>query len=180
MATPKVRPKAKGRAVFDYITIARYAEISAAYSKRRKLAPSGAQILDPGRIYDESPRRGEVLADIEAESTRHQNGTVPDNQAAPIPQPDLTGSIPAASARKAKHDPSPEYHDDALLTPALAAAYLSLAPKTLANWRSQGGGPEFTAVSTRSIRYRFRELKAFALARTRASTSDNRSGANNG
>jgi hypothetical protein len=65
------------------------------------------------------------------------------------------------------------------LTPIQAAAYLGLSPKTLANWRSRGGGPRFVRLSCSgapsargSIRYQITELEAWCVARGLASTSD--------
>jgi|SRR6185437_613283 len=43
--------------------------------------------------------------------------------------------------------------------------------RALQNWRLRGGGPKFIKVSSRSIRYRRRDLIAWAEARLRASSS---------
>ncbi|MBT9444661.1 MAG: helix-turn-helix domain-containing protein [Hyphomonadaceae bacterium] len=41
-----------------------------------------------------------------------------------------------------------------------AASFLGVAPKTLANWRSQGKGPKFCRLG-RAIAYRQEDLDAF-------------------
>lgn len=55
---------------------------------------------------------------------------------------------------------------NSLLTAGEAAKYLSLSPKTLANMRCKGEGPEWVRVSKRAIRYRFSDLEAFITAST--------------
>lgn len=66
-----------------------------------------------------------------------------------------------------------------MLAPMQAAIYLGVAPKTLANWRSGGGGPRFVRLSCSgapssrgSIRYPIAELEAWCAARMVVSTSD--------
>lgn len=49
------------------------------------------------------------------------------------------------------------------LTPADAAAYLSVSTGTLANWRSAGNGPRYKAVG-RLVRYHRDDLDAFLFA----------------
>lgn len=44
-----------------------------------------------------------------------------------------------------------------------AASFLGVAPKTLANWRSQGKGPRFCRLG-RTIAYRQEDLDAFAVS----------------
>jgi len=51
------------------------------------------------------------------------------------------------------------------VSPAFAAAFLSLAPATLAAWRSLGVGPRFTKLSagrSGAVRYALLELERFA------------------
>lgn len=43
---------------------------------------------------------------------------------------------------------------------AKAAAYLNVAPKTLANWRSMGKGPKFCRLGRRVV-YRVDDLRQF-------------------
>lgn len=70
----------------------------------------------------------------------------------------------------------PDYLDR-LLTVEQAAAFLNLRPRTLNKWRVIGGGPAYIAISNRAIRYRRRELVAWANERWRRSTSDAGKGA---
>ena len=53
-------------------------------------------------------------------------------------------------------------HLDRLIREAEAADYLGYTVRALQNWRLRGGGPEFVRVSRRSIRYRRRDLNAWA------------------
>lgn len=66
---------------------------------------------------------------------------------------------------------SPRYQPNDLLTPEQAGKVLSLSPKTLANLRSKGGGPDFSKLSNRTIRYRYSDLKAFIAQSTKQNTS---------
>jgi hypothetical protein len=66
---------------------------------------------------------------------------------------------------------SPRYQSNDLLTPEQAGKVLSLSPKTLANMRSKGGGPDFSKLSNRTIRYRYSDLKAFIAQSTKQNTS---------
>jgi hypothetical protein len=43
-----------------------------------------------------------------------------------------------------------------------AASFIGFSVKTLRNWRVSGGGPKFVKPSRRAIRYRRRELIAWA------------------
>ncbi len=70
---------------------------------------------------------------------------------------------------KAEHDPS--YHDR-LIDEFDAADFLGYSVRALRNWRTRGGGPQYIKVSSRSIRYRRRDLIAWTEARLCASTSD--------
>lgn len=53
-----------------------------------------------------------------------------------------------------------------------AAAFLGYTVRCLQNWRLRGGGPPFIKVSSRSVRYRRRELIRWADQLVRASTSE--------
>ncbi|MBM3508453.1 MAG: helix-turn-helix domain-containing protein [Alphaproteobacteria bacterium] len=57
-----------------------------------------------------------------------------------------------------------------------AATFLGYSVRALQNWRVRGGGPKFVKVSARSVRYRRRDLIAWADARLCASTSNYRAG----
>ena len=60
---------------------------------------------------------------------------------------------------------------DQLLNENDAAAFLGYTTRALQNWRVRGGGPTFVKVSSRSIRYRRRDLIAWTEAKLRGSTS---------
>jgi hypothetical protein len=51
---------------------------------------------------------------------------------------------------------------EGLLDERKAAEVLDVAPGTLANWRSQGRGPRYVRVGTRTIRYTAAALQRFA------------------
>ncbi|WP_159717330.1 helix-turn-helix transcriptional regulator [Actinomyces marmotae] len=58
-------------------------------------------------------------------------------------------------------DEAPEPY---LLNAAQAAEFLSIKPGTLRTWRSQGRGPACVMISSRAVRYRVEDLKAWADA----------------
>ncbi|MBI3247312.1 MAG: helix-turn-helix domain-containing protein [Deltaproteobacteria bacterium] len=61
---------------------------------------------------------------------------------------------------------------DSLLSEAQASELLGVTPRCLQAWRQRGGGPQFVRVSSRCVRYRRRDLIAWAQARLRSSTSE--------
>lgn len=61
---------------------------------------------------------------------------------------------------------------DCLVNENTAADFLGYSARALQNWRVRGGGPRFVKVSSRSIRYRRRDLIAWAEGRLRTNTSD--------
>ncbi len=61
---------------------------------------------------------------------------------------------------------------DRLMTEAEAAEILCYSVRALQNWRVRGGGPKFIKVSSRSVRYRRRDLLAWIDQRTRNHTSE--------
>jgi hypothetical protein len=65
----------------------------------------------------------------------------------------------------------PDYWN-ALVNEKVAAAFLGLTVRTVQSLRQRGDGPRFIRISARCIRYRRIDLKAYADARTRKSTSD--------
>jgi len=65
---------------------------------------------------------------------------------------------------------SPDYYDS-LINERVAASFLGYSVRALQNWRVRGGGPKFVKVSARSIRYRRRDLIAWAESLTVANTS---------
>ena len=75
--------------------------------------------------------------------------------------------------RKSETDPAdydPDYLDR-LINENDAAIFLGYTVRALQNWRVRGGGPRFVKVSGRSIRYRRRDMIAWAEARLVTSTS---------
>jgi len=73
----------------------------------------------------------------------------------------------------AKTQTTPEGSEylDRLLDESAAAEFLGYTQRALQNWRVRGGGPRFVKVSSRSIRYRRRDLIAWAERRLCTSTS---------
>lgn len=67
-------------------------------------------------------------------------------------------NTPPASLDRATVSPATPY-----LTEAEAAAWFSLSPRTLRNWRSLGEGPGFLRLGT-AVRYHQGELDQWALA----------------
>lgn len=57
------------------------------------------------------------------------------------------------------HD-SLEYHREKLINGKQAAEILGLSPRTLANMRIQGDGPEYVKIGT-AIRYRISDIYAY-------------------
>ena len=87
-----------------------------------------------------------------------------------------SGPAPAPDPAKAGEG-QPDVHGDAafwhgLIDETEAAAFLGLTIRCLQGWRYKGRGPKFVRVSARCIRYRRSELREFADARLRTSTSD--------
>jgi hypothetical protein len=68
----------------------------------------------------------------------------------------------------ASNDPD---YADRLINEQEAANFLGYSVRALQNWRLRGGGPQYVRVSRRSVRYRRRDLIAFAEARLEAHTS---------
>jgi len=65
---------------------------------------------------------------------------------------------------------NPDYLES-LINETEAAKFLGYTVRALQNWRVRGGGPKFIKVSARSIRYRRRDLIAWAESLTVANTS---------
>ncbi len=59
-----------------------------------------------------------------------------------------------------------------LIPETKAAEFLNLTPRSMQAMRQRGGGSRFIRISARCIRYRRIDLKAWADARMRKSTSD--------
>ncbi|MFT6558341.1 helix-turn-helix transcriptional regulator [Sneathiella sp.] len=60
---------------------------------------------------------------------------------------------------------------DRLMTEKEAAAFMGYTMRALQNWRLRGGGPNYVKVSSRSIRYRFRDINDWIEARIINNTS---------
>ena len=60
----------------------------------------------------------------------------------------------------------------ALITERDAAKFLGLTDRTMQAWRRKGGGPRYVKISSRCVRYRRADLRGWADARVRKSTSD--------
>lgn len=58
-----------------------------------------------------------------------------------------------------------------LIAETEAADFIGYTVRALQNWRVRGGGPKFIRVSSRSIRYRRKDLIDWADARIVASTA---------
>jgi hypothetical protein len=63
------------------------------------------------------------------------------------------------NADRAERDPD---HLDRLIDEQTAAAFIHYSVRALQNWRLRGGGPRYVRVSSRSIRYRRRDLTDWA------------------
>ncbi len=59
-----------------------------------------------------------------------------------------------------------------LLTENDAADVLGVSPRTLANWRSRGGGPHFVRLNGKAIRYRASDLDDFIEKNIQSHTSE--------
>ena len=59
-----------------------------------------------------------------------------------------------------------------LINEKAAADFLDLERRTMQGLRQRGGGPKFIRISSRCIRYRRIDLREWADARMRSSTSD--------
>jgi predicted DNA-binding transcriptional regulator AlpA len=65
-----------------------------------------------------------------------------------------------------------EDRNDRLITEGEAATFLGYTPRALQNWRVRGGGPKFVKVSSRSVRYRRRDLIAWSEGLLKNHTSE--------
>ncbi|MCR9219112.1 MAG: helix-turn-helix domain-containing protein [Alphaproteobacteria bacterium] len=77
---------------------------------------------------------------------------------------------PQHDAVPTKTDGDPSYYDR-LIPEREAADFLGYTVRALQNWRVRGGGPRFVKVSSRSIRYRRRDLIAWVDLKTVEHTS---------
>ncbi len=83
----------------------------------------------------------------------------------------VTGAASAtgAASRPAEEDPA---FWNSLIREAQAARFLDYSIRTLQGLRYRGGGPSYLKMSSRCIRYRRSDLRAWAEQRLRTSTSD--------
>lgn len=71
-----------------------------------------------------------------------------------------------------------EQHEDdahfwyALINEAEAALFLGVSIRSMQGFRHRGGGPRFVRISSRCIKYRRIDLRAWSERRLRTSTSD--------
>ena len=78
-------------------------------------------------------------------------------------------SAPATGAGSAGFD---ETFWHGLVSEKVAAQFIGLTNRTLQKMRQRGGGPVWVRVSSRCVRYRRHDLRQWADARVRRSTSD--------
>ncbi len=81
----------------------------------------------------------------------------------------LTAGGPATPPKKSI---SSEEFWNSLINEKEASEFLGLTDRTMQALRQRGGGCRYIAISSRCIRYRRADLKAWADARMRSSTSD--------
>lgn len=84
----------------------------------------------------------------------------------PAPLPPNEAAIPAEGLAPAAPGPDHVRDPEGLVTPAAAARRLSVSPKVLERWRSDGDGPAFVRFTSKTIRYRLQDVDAFVAERT--------------
>ncbi len=83
------------------------------------------------------------------------------------------GSTPTPDSAPPPKEPiSPEEFWNSLINEKVAADYLDLTDRTMQALRQRGGCPRYIVISSRCIRYRRVDLKAWVDGRLRSSTSD--------
>lgn len=75
-----------------------------------------------------------------------------------------------AEVTSAHQSDDPAYLDR-LITESEAANFLGYTVRALQNWRVRGGGPQFVKVSSRSIRYRRKDIVDWIESKLTSSTS---------
>ena len=73
---------------------------------------------------------------------------------------------------KPRGPPDASDYWQALIDEKVAAAFLGLTERTMQAYRQKGGGCRYIRISSRCLRYRRIDLKLWAEARIRTSTSD--------
>ena len=79
---------------------------------------------------------------------------------------------PAGSDIGTSEAPDDNDYWHALIDERCAAEFMGLSVRTLQGLRYRGGGPRFVRISSRCTKYRRTDLRAWAEARLRTSTSD--------
>lgn len=80
------------------------------------------------------------------------------------------GSVTTVDGAEHPFDEYNYWHS--LIVEGDAGAFLGLTNRTMQGLRQKGGGPKFIRLSSRTVRYRRVDLKAWVDARIRTSTSD--------
>jgi len=70
------------------------------------------------------------------------------------------------------HEQSPTEYWNSLIDEDDAAKFLSLSKRTLQKFRNCGGGPQYIRISSRCIRYRRDDLRAWSEERAFNNTSE--------
>ena len=104
------------------------------------------------------------MSDITATDLAASNQPAALATGGPAPPPD--------SAAPPKEPTCPEEFWNSLINEKVAANYLGLTDRTMQALRQRGGGARYIVISSRCVRYRRIDLKAWADARMRSSTSD--------
>ncbi len=81
-------------------------------------------------------------------------------------------AIVAGLDGKPRGPPDASDYWQALIDEKVAAAFLGLTERTMQAYRQKGGGCRYIRISSRCLRYRRIDLKLWAEARIRTSTSD--------
>ena len=68
-----------------------------------------------------------------------------------------------------QHEPD---YLDRLINEQEAAKFMNYSVRALQNWRVRGGGPPYIRISSRSIRYRRRDVIAWTEGRLERNTSE--------
>lgn len=89
----------------------------------------------------------------------------------PPPKPSIRPAEAIAPANANDEAPRFVVGGGDLMTPAEAAAILSVSVKVLERWRSTGEGSAFVRLTAKTIRYRREDIEAFVAGRIRANTA---------
>lgn len=68
---------------------------------------------------------------------------------------------PKRNKRKSRKRRRRAYNPNDLLNTSKAASVLGVSPGSLANQRYQGGGPTYSKLGTKTVRYRYEDLVSF-------------------